>query len=94
MTQKEIDTRVSQAEILPGKISIAKMPLLAGARGVVVKDTDGYMVIINADLTAEEQEQALIHEIRHIWRGDFENPATADQIEAARHANNLQGVTA
>lgn len=90
MTRQEIDNRVSQAEILPLKITVAKMPLLAGARGVVVKDTDGgCMVIINSDLTEDEQAAAFTHEMLHIWHNDFENPATADRIEAARHTATI-----
>lgn len=87
MTQQEIDYRVSQAEILPLKISLVKMPLLTGARGVVCRDPDGgLMVIINSDLTAAEQAEAFTHEMLHIWNNDFDNTATAGQLEQLRHA--------
>lgn len=87
MTQQEIDYRVSQAEILPLKISLVKMPLLTGARGVVCRDPDGgLMVIINSDLTAAEQAEAFTHEMLHIWNNDFDNTATVGQLEQLRHA--------
>ena len=63
------------------------MPLLTGARGVVCRDpAGGLMVIINSDLTAAEQAEAFTHEMLHIWNNDFDNTATAGQLEQLRHA--------
>lgn len=60
---------------------IVEPDLPEAIHGVSYPKGDGYMVILNGSDTAERQEEAFLHELRHIWRGDHEKAATADMIE-------------
>ena len=43
-------------------------------KGVTVEDANGFFnIYINENLSVEQQQQALEHEMRHIRRGDFDN---------------------
>ena len=43
-------------------------------KGVTVEDANGFFnIYINENLSVEQQQQALEHEMRHICRGDFDN---------------------
>lgn len=62
-------------------IRLIELPL--GVKGVTVMDSDGfYNVYINCALSAEEQKQAIAHEICHISRGDFFSNDTLEEIES------------
>ena len=49
-------------------------------------DSESYIVLINANRSPKDQEEAFLHECLHIWRnhlsGEYEN---VDQIEAETH---------
>lgn len=48
-----------------------------GAKEIVCTNTDGtYTVLINGDLTQEEQNAAFWHALHHIQRHDFERVET------------------
>lgn len=67
-------------------IQLVKMSLPSGAEGAACKDPDGgYMILINSDLTEEAQTEAFIHEMLHIWHGDFESSTPIGTLEALRH---------
>ena len=53
-------------------------------KGVTVMDTDGfYNIYINSQLSFEEQEKAIRHELEHINRADFDNAlAPLEEVEA------------
>jgi len=60
----------------------------SGARETVCSNPDGtYTVLINGDLTQEEQTAAFWHAIRHIKRHDFERVETygVQVIESEAH---------
>ena len=60
----------------------------AGAREAVCSNPDGtYTVLINGDLTQEEQAAAFWHAVRHIQHNDFERVERygIQQIEKEAH---------
>lgn len=62
----------------------------SGAREAVCSNPDGtYTVLINGDLTKEEQTAAFWHAVRHIQHNDFERVETygVQAIEAEAHNN-------
>lgn len=61
-----------------------------GAREAVCSNPDGtYTVLINGDLTKEEQTAAFWHAVRHIQRNDFERVERygIQAIETEAHNN-------
>ena len=61
----------------------------SGAREAVCSNPDGtYTVLINGDLTKEEQTAAFWHAVRHIKHNDFERVETygVQAIEAEAHS--------
>lgn len=53
-------------------------------KGVTVMDKDGfYNIYINSQLSFEEQDKAIRHELEHINRADFDNTlAPLEEVEA------------
>lgn len=52
-------------------------------RGMTTPNDDGsYNVYINSRLDAAAQRTALMHELRHVRRGDFYRAAGIDEIES------------
>ena len=66
-------------------IVILKKILPENVHGAAGADGTNYYVLINKNDTAERQEETLIHEMLHIWRGDLDREGNADQLEAIRH---------
>lgn len=55
-------------ESMPGSVS-----------GMCSDDGEGrYTVLINADLTAEEQMKAFLHEMCHVWNNDHKRESVAE----------------
>ncbi len=51
-------------------------------KGLTIEDADGfYSIYINAKISAYEQKAAIIHELTHIRRNDFNNNKTLRQAE-------------
>ncbi len=51
-------------------------------KGLTVEDADGfYSIYINAKISAYEQKAAIIHELTHIRRNDFNSNKTLRQAE-------------
>ena len=51
-------------------------------KGLTIEDADGfYSIYINAKISAYEQKAAIIHELTHIRRNDFNNNNTLRQAE-------------
>ena len=46
---------------------------------------DYYTIVLNARLTAARRAAAYRHELAHIRRNDFDDPAPADTIERRAH---------
>ena len=51
-------------------------------------DKGGFMILINADQSPEEQARTFLHEMLHIWRGDHDRVAAegVQKIESEAHA--------
>lgn len=62
-------------------------PLPQTIHGVCAKESDNqYIIIINADMSDEQQAESLQHEILHIKRKDFDRTdITVEQIEINAH---------
>ena len=55
-----------------GDCSIRYIALPATVRAMTVRDGDGhYNIYINTQLSAEQQQDALLHEMQHLLRDDF-----------------------
>ena len=47
---------------------------------------DGYCtVILNQNLSHEQNVASYLHELEHITKKDFDSDQTADELEASRH---------
>ncbi|MBS5480710.1 MAG: hypothetical protein KHX46_06180 [Clostridiales bacterium] len=71
-----------------GDCSIRYIALPATVRAMTVRDGDGhYNIYINTQLSAEQQQDALLHEMQHLLRDDFDSARTFEQAEAYRAAD-------
>lgn len=53
--------------------------------GITVEDSSGfYNIYINSQLAEAEQRKALIHELQHVLRGDFDSGKTLSEVEPYR----------
>ncbi len=52
---------------------------------VVVTDIDTYTIILNENLTREQNMMTYLHELKHIENGDLERTCSADIIEVLAH---------
>lgn len=51
-------------------------------KGVTVEDANGFFnIYINENLSVEQQQAALEHELKHIIRGDFDNKKSLRDAE-------------
>lgn len=51
-------------------------------KGMTVEDSNGFFnIYINENLSAEQQQKALEHEMMHINRGDFDNKKSLHEAE-------------
>lgn len=58
-------------------------------RSFVRENADlSYTIVCNSRLTEEAQREAILHEYRHIARGDLKSLAGVDQIEAEAHRDD------
>lgn len=61
-------------------VRLIKLP--HGVRGFTIPDADGNdNVYINKDLSGTAQQEAYLHELRHIQQGDCWSDAAAGKIE-------------
>lgn len=55
-------------------------------KAFTVKDKDGfYTIVLNQNLSYEQQEKSFLHEMEHINSGDFDSLLNADVIESMHH---------
>lgn len=57
-------------------------------KGMVVKTFDEeewYTVVINSNISAEQQLLTYYHELQHVKAKDFASPLTVDELEKVRH---------
>lgn len=79
----------------PGKLCITTAALPASVKGVSAWDRkeNRYIVMINNNITQEEQQEALKHEIRHIENNDHKKPTGTNvnviEIENRKARNKL-----
>lgn len=53
--------------------------------GITVEDSSGfYNIYINSQLAEADQRKALIHELRHVLRGDFDSGKALGEVEPYR----------
>lgn len=64
------------------KVVLMNMPV--AVRATVVYVDDFYTIIVNARLSVEQQREAFIHELKHIYGNDFEK-CNACEIEHYTH---------
>ena len=60
-------------------------------KGMIVKmfdyeyGDDTYTIVINACLNYEQQQEAFLHELRHMQEGDFDTVRSVNVLEYERH---------
>ena len=70
-----------------GDCSIRYIALPATVRALTARDRDGhYNIYINTRLSADQQQEALLHEMQHLLRDDFDSARTFEQAETYRPA--------
>lgn len=63
---------------------LAALPYTIG--GYVIKDiNDTYTIILNSKLSYERNIESYMHELNHIYNGDYEKDCSADSIEYQAH---------
>lgn len=65
-------------------LHVGHEPLPEGVRGCCSPDSEmpgQYYILISSLISQREQEDAFLHELRHIWRGDFCRSDSVDGIE-------------
>lgn len=61
-------------------VRFVNLPLTT--KGVTVEDANGFFnIYINENLSVEQQQAALEHELKHIIRGDFDNKKSLRDAE-------------
>ena len=51
-------------------------------KGMTVEDQNGFFnIYINQNLSVEQQNEAIAHELKHINRGDFDNKKSLHEAE-------------
>lgn len=61
-------------------IRYADLPLTT--KGVTVEDGNGFFnIYINQNLSVDQQQEAIAHELKHINRGDFDNKKSLRDAE-------------
>ena len=68
-------------DTLPETVHGFSLPDQTAAEGA-----ESYIIMLNSADTAARREQALLHELRHIYRKDHERPEPADRIEKGTQA--------
>ncbi len=54
----------------------------SSTRGMTVQDGDGfYNIYINANISADAQQEAIQHELKHVQREDFDNKKSLREAE-------------
>ena len=72
-------------------IRIVTENLPNGIRGATaMKEKDRFVVLLNGDQDDPETVGSFVHEMLHIYHGDFESGLPVDQIEATRHRETLE----
>ena len=68
---------------------IVTAPLPDGINGMLSGgDPERLIIMINSNLSAEEQEKAFLHECKHIWNDDLNSSLAAcdvGKLEQIRH---------
>ena len=71
-------------------IRVFRERLPAGAHGMSAPDDNGYLIVVNADESPDEQAKAFLHEMLHIWNDDFNDPVGNVQVIEARTHRQLR----
>ena len=53
---------------------------------VVLNEDDSYTIFIESTLSREEQQNAFLHAMGHIYNHDFEKECSADLLEIIAHS--------
>ena len=68
------------------RVIFQSLPL--SVRGMVIKvfdEEDWYTVVINSNISAEQQMLTYEHEVQHVKARDFSSEMSVDEIESVRH---------
>lgn len=66
-------------------LQMIKMPCKIKA-AVTANEDGSYTLFVNKNISAEQQKEAVLHELRHIERGDLFCEEDADEIETRAHS--------
>lgn len=67
-------------------IQVKCMDLPTTIKSFVVSSPDGsYTVVLNSKLCVEQLFRAYVHEMNHLFNGDYEKTCSADLIEIHAH---------
>ena len=86
MTKQGIEESAEVAQDTMLNLRVVKLRMPSSVKGASCKTPDnGYMVVINSGLSAEEQEEAFLHEMLHVWNGDHDREENLQALEARIH---------
>ncbi len=64
---------------------------LPGARAACRKDADGYLIIVDRDLSDESKINAVAHELAHIELGHLDNDCLSDEDKEKEVKQRVSG---
>lgn len=67
------------------EIRIVLVPLPASIKAYTVRKDDYYTIVLNCNLSLEQNKESYQHELKHILQGDFDRKCHADLIELFTH---------
>ena len=86
MMNQDIEESLGIAQDAMLNLKVVKLRMPSSVKGASCKTWDnGYMVVINSGLSAEEQEEAFLHEMLHVWNGDHDREDNIQELEARIH---------
>lgn len=68
------------------KIKVVEVFLPEDVHGMLQQlAPDSYRVFINRNMPEDEKTSTFIHEVLHIWHGDFDREISVNELESLRH---------
>ena len=86
MMNQDIEESLGTAQDTMLNLKVVKLRMPSSVKGASCRTPDnGYMVVVNYGLSAEEQEEAFLHEMLHVWNGDHDREDNIQELEARIH---------